>query len=135
MPEPEQLLYAKTHEWVYVETAPDGAKIATLGISAFALKALTDLVYIDLPQAGRELAVGESFGEIESVKAVSDIYSPVEGRIVEVNAAIADHLEQLGNDPYGAGWLVKIRVADESGLKALMDHAAYQRQCEEEGKE
>lgn len=128
---PEKLLYAKTHEWVEVNAAA-GAKIATVGLSAFALAALTDLVYIDLPPVGRKVTAEEPFGEIESVKAVSDLYSPVDGEIVEVNTAVADRLEHLADDPYDSGWLVKIKVADESGLAKLLDHAAYQKQCEEE---
>ena len=131
----EDLLFSKTHEWVRVESDPGGAKIATVGISAFAVEALTDLVYIDLPQAGRQVAAGEPFGEIESVKAVSDLYSPVAGRIVEVNTAIVDHLDRLSADPYQAGWLVKIRLSDEAGLRDLLDPAAYQKQCEEAEKE
>jgi glycine cleavage system H protein len=131
MRQPEKLLYSKTHEWVDVATA-GGAKVATVGLSAFALEALTDLVYIDLPQPGREVTAGEPFGEVESVKAVSDMYSPVDGEVVESNAAIADKLEQLSQDPYEAGWLVKIRISDESGLAMLLDYAAYKKQCEEE---
>ncbi len=132
---PEQLLYAKTHEWVHVETDPSGAKIATVGLSAFALEVLTDLVYIELPEVGREVEAGASFGEIESVKAVSDLFSPVDGEIVEVNPDVADGLERLADDPYEAGWLVKIKITDESGLSALLDYAAYQKQCEEEMEE
>jgi glycine cleavage system H protein len=131
MRQPEKLLYSKTHEWVEVAAA-GGAKVATVGLSAFALQALTDLVYIDLPQPGREVAAGESFGEVESVKAVSDMYSPVDGEVIEANAAIADTLEQLSLDPYETGWLVKIRISDESGLAKLLDYAAYQKQCAEE---
>ena len=90
---PEELLFAKTHEWVHVESA-GGGKIATVGISAFAVEALTDLVYMQLPAVGRKVKAGESFGEIESVKAVSDLYSPVDGEMVEVNTPLA---EQAGN--------------------------------------
>lgn len=129
---PEQLLYAKTHEWVHVETAAGGTKIATVGISAFAAEALKDLVYVDLPEVGRRVEAGATFGEIESVKAVSDLYSPVDGEILEVNTAVADNLDQLSKDPYDQGWLVKIRISDESGLSELMDYAAYQKQCEQE---
>lgn len=132
---PEQLLFNKTHEWIGLQTDPSGAKIATVGISAFALEALTDLVFLDLPQVGQKVKAGEPFGEVESVKAVSDLYSPVDGEVLEVNRAAAEHLEQLGDDPYGAGWLVKIKVTDEAALAALMDYAAYQRQCEQEAKE
>ena len=129
---PEQLLYAKSHEWVCVETDDSGAKIATVGLSAFALEALTDLVFMELPEVGRELDADESFGEVESVKAVSDLVSPVGGEIVEVNADIADDLEKLTEDPYGAGWMIKVKLADESALANLMDYEAYQKQCAEE---
>ena len=129
---PEELLYTKTHEWVALESNDAGGKIATVGISAFALEALTDLVFVDLPQVGRTVSAGEPFGEIESVKAVSDLYSPVDGEIVEVNEALADQLEGLSDDPYTNGWFVKIRVSDETALAGLMDHAAYQKQCEQE---
>jgi glycine cleavage system H protein len=126
------LLYAKTHEWVHVDAA-GGRKIATVGISHFAVEALTDLVYLELPEPGRSVKAGESFGEIESVKAVSDLYSPVSGEIVEVNRALADNLGSLSEDPYGAGWIVKIRVSDENDLQNLLSHKDYQKQCEEEG--
>jgi glycine cleavage system H protein len=129
---PEQLLYAKTHEWVRVETQ-NGEKIATVGISAFAIQALTDLVYMGLPEVGRQVSAGESFGEIESVKAVSDLYSPVDGEIVEVNQKLPDHLDQLSKDPYGDGWVVKVRIANDADLKNLLDYDAYQRQCAEQG--
>lgn len=129
---PEQLLYSKTHEWVRVDTDPSGAKIATVGLSAFALEQLTDLVFVDLPEVGRRVAAGESFGEIESVKAVSDLYSPVDGEVIAVNTELVDKLETLADDPYQAGWFVKIKISDESGLGNLLDFAAYQKQCEEE---
>ena len=129
---PEELLYSKTHEWVAVGTDETGAKVVTVGISAFALEALTDLVFVDLPQVGRNVSAGEPFGEIESVKAVSDLYSPVDGEIVEVNEALADQLEELSDNPYENGWFVRIRIADETALAGLMDYAAYQKQCEQE---
>jgi glycine cleavage system H protein len=128
---PENLLYAKTHEWVALKDA-DGDQIATVGISDFALHQLTDLVYIGLPEVGRQVAAGESFGEIESVKAVSDLYSPVTGQIVAVNEALKDSLETFSQDPYGDGWVVKIRVTDPASLADLLDHAAYRKQCAEE---
>ncbi len=127
----EDLLYAPTHEWVSV-SEEEGAKIATIGISAFAVEALTDLVYLDLPELGKTVQAGESFGEIESVKAVSDLYAPVSGEVIARNEALPDSLEKLNSDPYGDGWIAKIRVSDESTLGKLMDHAAYQQQCEEE---
>ena len=128
---PDKLLFAKTHEWVRVD-AEGGAKVATIGVSAFALEALTDLVYIELPAVGRQLKAGESFGEIESVKAVSDLYSPVSGEVIAVHEGLGDKLETLNADPYGEGWMIKVRLADEAALKNLMDYAAYQKQCAEE---
>ena len=129
---PEKLLFAKTHEWVAVEDGSSGGKLATVGVSAFAVEALTDLVFMQLPNVGRKVKAGESFGEIESVKAVSDLYSPVDGEIVEVNSALANKLETLDSDPYGAGWIAKIKLSDESALKNLLDYTAYQKMCAEE---
>jgi glycine cleavage system H protein len=130
-PRPEQLLFAKTHEWVHVEDEA-GQKTATIGVSAFALEALTDLVYIELPKAGRQLKSGEPFGEIESVKAVSDLYSPVDGEVVAVHEGLGERLEALGADPYGDGWMIKVRLTSDAALGNLLDHAAYQKQCAEE---
>lgn len=129
---PEDLRYTKTHEWVRVEADSAGTKIATVGITAFALEQLSDLVFVDLPEVGRSVSAGGSFGELESVKAVSDLYSPVDGEVVEVNTALANKLDTLADDPYQAGWMVKIRLADESGLANLLDAAAYRKQCEQE---
>lgn len=128
---PEELLYAKTHEWVHVQTTDTGP-VATIGISDFAVQQLTDLVFIDLPEVGRKVTAGQPFGEIESVKAVSDLYSPVTGEIVEVNSALKDSLETFSQDPYGKGWVIKVRVTDPASLEGLMNRAAYQNQCEEE---
>ncbi|MCA9100844.1 MAG: glycine cleavage system protein GcvH [Pirellulales bacterium] len=128
---PDELQFATTHEWVHVDEV-DGGRVATVGISAFAVEALTDLVFIDLPEVGRNLDAGEAFGEIESVKAVSDLYAPAAGEVVEVNSAVVDDLDQLKSDPFGGGWLVKIRLADDADLGHLLDYAAYQKQCAEE---
>ena len=128
---PEQLLYTKTHEWVSVQEGPSGS-IAKVGISAFAVEALTDLVFIELPVVGQKVQAGAPFGEVESVKAVSDLYSPVDGQIVEVNSSVAQNLERLADDPYQAGWFIKIKIGDEAGLAELLDEAAYKKQCEEE---
>ena len=128
---PEDLLFNKTHEWVAV-AHEGGRKVATVGLSAFAVEALTDLVFIELPQVGRQVAADESFCEVESVKAVSDVYAPLAGEVIAVNNKLADDLETLSNDPYGDGWIAKIKVADESNLKNLLDHATYQKQCAEE---
>lgn len=129
---PADLKFNKTHEWVHLEASDDG-KIATIGISQFAIEQLTDLVYIELPEVGRTLAAGESFGEIESVKAVSDLYSPVSGDVLEVNSTLTDNLEVFSEDPYGAGWIMKVKVTDESGIDQLLDEATYAKQCAEEG--
>lgn len=129
---PEQLRFAKTHEWLDIEEQ-GGQKIATIGISAFALEALTDLVFIELPKVGRQLKAGEAFGEIESVKAVSDLYSPVDGDVVAIHEGLGDNLETLNADPYGEGWMIRVKLASDAALSALMDYAAYQQQCAEEG--
>lgn len=114
--------FAKTHEWVRTEA--DGS--ATVGISAYAVAALTDLVFMQLPAVGRKVKAGESIGEIESVKAVSDIYAPVSGEIVAVNAALPGSLETLGSDPYGGGWLVRIRPDAPAEMDGLLDRPAYE---------
>ena len=129
---PEELLYSETHEWVHV-AEQNGRKTATVGISAFAVEQLTDLVYMELPEVGRHVAAGEEFGEVESVKAVSPLYSPVAGDIVEVNKKLPDNLEILGSDPYNAGWIIKLNVTDDSSLERLLNFQAYQKQCAEEG--
>jgi glycine cleavage system H protein len=128
---PEELLYAKTHEWVAV-ASEGGQKVATVGLSKFAVEALTDLVFIELPQVGRQVKAEESFCEVESVKAVSDVYAPVAGEVIAANTSLVDDLETLSKDPFGAGWITKIKIADESNLKNLLDYAAYQKQCAEE---
>ncbi|MHB0955257.1 MAG: glycine cleavage system protein GcvH [Pirellulaceae bacterium] len=126
---PEDLLFAETHEWAFI-SEENGAKVATVGISAFALEQLTDLVYMELPEVGTTVAAGEEFGEVESVKAVSPLYSPVAGEVIAVNTALPDHLEELSASPYQNGWIAKIRISDERSLSKLLDHAAYQKQCE-----
>ncbi len=140
---PETLLYAKTHEWVHLDGQGDN-RVATIGISPFAVEALTDLVYIELPAVGRQLKRGDVFGEVESVKAVSDLYSPVDGEVIEINAMLTTkdpgtgqlldrNLAVLHDDPLGRGWLVKIRLAAGAKVEQLLDYAAYQQQCESEG--
>jgi glycine cleavage system H protein len=125
-------LYAATHEWVHVSEQGD-SKIATIGISAFAVEQLTDLVFMDLPEVGRKISAGEELCEVESVKAVSHVYSPVKGEVIEVNTGLPDQLEILNEDPYQAGWIAKIQLSDDAALAELLDYAAYQKQCEEEG--
>lgn len=128
---PESLLYAKTHEWVSV-AEEGGQKVATMGLTAFAVDALTDLVFIELPKVGRQVQAGESFCEVESVKAVSDVYAPVSGEVIEVNSKLADDLDTLSKDPFAGGWIAKLKVTDDANLKNLLDLAGYQKQCAEE---
>ncbi|MFM8805079.1 MAG: glycine cleavage system protein GcvH [Planctomycetia bacterium] len=116
------LKFAKTHEWV----RPDAGGVVTVGISSYAVEALTDLVFMQLPPVGKRVKAGEPFGEIESVKAVSDLYAPVSGEVVEVNAALPGKLETLGKDPYGEGWVVRIKPDDPAELDKLLDRAAYE---------
>jgi glycine cleavage system H protein len=129
---PQDLLYAESHEWVHV-AEQDGQKVATIGISAFAVEQLNDLVYMDLPEVGKTLEAGDEFGEVESVKAVSPLYSPVAGEVIEVHSDLPENLETLSEDPYEKGWIIKVRVSDDAGLNKLMDHAAYEKQCAAEG--
>jgi glycine cleavage system H protein len=130
---PEQLRFAKTHEWVYLEPSAEAATIATVGISAFAVEALTDLVFMQLPTVGKKVTAGQALGEIESVKAVSDVYSPVTGHVTAVNSDLPNKLETLSADPYGAGWIAKLELDGPAQLGDLVDYATYQKQCAEEG--
>ena len=122
---PEELRYAETHEWVHLI---DG--VATIGISAFAAEQLTDLVFMDLPEVGRTLTAGEEMGEVESVKAVSPVYSPVSGEVIEVNSDLPNNLDQLSENAFQA-WMIKVRVEGDNSLSSLMDHTTYQQQCAE----
>jgi glycine cleavage system H protein len=125
--DPTTLRYTPTHEWVHLE-----GDIATVGISRFAVDQLTDLIVIDLPAVGTKLTAGKGFGEIESVKAVSDLYAPVSGEVVAVNSAVASNVQLLGEDPYEKGWLVKVRVDDPKAISNLLDHEAYERKVAED---
>lgn len=118
---PEGLLYAENHEWVRKED--DGT--LTVGITDFAQDALGDVVFVDLPDVGRELGSGEPFGEIESTKSVSDIYSPTNGEVVSINENLEDTPELVNQDPYGDGWMICIRPTPDASLDHLMDAAAY----------
>ena len=125
---PEELLYCETHEWVSI-TDEGGSKTATVGISKFAVEQLTDLVFMELPEPGTEVAAGDEFGEVESVKAVSSLYAPVAGKILEVNHDLPNNLETLSEDPYDKGWIIRLAVSDDSALSKLLDYQAYQKQC------
>lgn len=120
--------FAKTHEWVEVD-----GNLAVVGISNHAQEKLGDVVYVDLPQVGKVVKKGEAFMSVESVKAASDIYAPVSGKIVEVNEKLSNQPELLNKDAEGEGWLVKIEMSDPAELSDLLDEEAYRRFCEEEG--
>ena len=115
------LKFAKTQEWV----RPESGGVVTVGISSYAVEALTDLVFMQLPAVGRKVKAGESFGEIESVKAVSDLYAPISGEIVEVNSALPGKLETLGKDPYGEGWVARIKPDNPAEMDGLLDRTSY----------
>ena len=116
---PNDRKYAQSHEWCKVEGG-----VATVGITDFAVSHLSDLVFLELPETGSTVTAGESFGEIESVKAVSDLYAPVSGEVVEVNSDLPDSLDTLNADAFEAGWMIKVQVSKES--PGLMDAAAYE---------
>ena len=117
---PDNLKYTRDHEWVGL-----AADVATVGVSHFAQKELGDVVFVELPEVGRRLTQGEEFGTIESVKAVSEVYSPVSGEVIEVNVSLKDHPEQVNHEPYGNGWILRIRIADPKEAAGLMDAASY----------
>lgn len=118
---PADLRYDKEHEWVRVEGG-----VAIIGISDFAQDQLGEVVYVDLPSEGDEIVAGESFGEIESVKSVSELYSPVSGTVAEVNADLDGSPETINSDPYGFGWMIKIDMSDASQLEGLMSADEYE---------
>lgn len=117
---PDNLRYTKEHEWVSVD-----GDTGTVGITFHAQQELGDIVYVDLPKPGTAVEVGKTFGSVESVKAVSDIYSPVTGEVVEANSLLADSPEKLNEDPHGAAWLVKIRLANPAEVSSLLSAADY----------
>ncbi len=125
---PESLQFAKTHEWVAVD-----GDVITVGISDFAVKLLTDIVFLALPAVGKSFKPGESMGEIESVKAVSDVYAPVSGEVIAVNSDLPDQLTLLNDSPFDKAWIVKLRMSDPSQLKNLFSYADYQKHCESGG--
>ena len=122
---PAELKYAKTDEWFSVD-----GNVVTIGITDYAQDQLNDIVYVEFKDPGDSIAAGDSFGEVESVKAASEMYSAVGGEIVEVNAALEDSPEVVNADPFGAGWMVKIRADDLSALDAMMDAASYDAYCD-----
>ena len=125
--DPKTLKYAPTHEWVNLQ-----GDTATVGISRFAVDQLTDLIMIDLPSVGAKVTAGKGFGEVESVKAVSDLYAPVSGEVVEVNSAVAGNVQLLADDPYEKGWLIKVKVDPAAPTTELLDHASYEKKVHDE---
>lgn len=123
---PNDYYYSQDHEWVKVE---DG-QIGVVGITDFAQKQLGDVVYVELPEVGTQLEFHQTLGVVESVKAVSDIYSPLSGEVVEVNQALNDNPELINEDPHGQGWIVKIKIKDESELQKLMSATEYEKYIE-----
>ncbi len=125
---PEDFKFTKTHEYVKVE-----GNRAYIGITNFAQDQLGDIVYVELPEVDSEIEVGDIFATVESVKAVSDCYSPVSGKVVEVNEKTVDEPEILNSDPHGEGWIIVIELSDPSQVDALMDKAAYEKHLAEDG--
>ena len=125
---PLELGYAATHEWA----KQDEEGLIVVGISDHAQDALGDIVYVELPEVGQQIVVGEEAGVVESVKAASDIYAPVSGAVEEINEGLEDSPETVNQDPYGDGWFFKLKVTDERELDDLLDADAYQELCESE---
>jgi glycine cleavage system H protein len=127
---PANYRYTKQHEWVDAK-----GDLATIGITDYAQHELGDVVFVELPKPGVKVASGKSFGTVESVKAVSDIYSPVSGEVVEANGDLQNAPEKINSDPHGAAWLIKVRLASPAELNSLMDAAAYEAFVDTKGKE
>ena len=120
---PKNLRYTKDHEWIKLD-----GNIATIGVTDYAQRELGDIVYVEVETVGKSLKAGDVFGTVEAVKTVSDLFLPVDGTITELNAALANSPESINNDPYGEGWMVKMKVDNPVDVEALMDSAAYEAQ-------
>ena len=118
---PGDLKYTKDHEWAKIE-----GDVATIGITDYAQSELGDIVYIELPEEGLKTSQSDSFGTIEAVKAVSDMFAPLSGEVVEVNTKLADNPEMINEDPYGKGWIIKIKLSDNNEVDGLLDKSAYE---------
>lgn len=131
---PEELRYSKEHEWVLIED-----RMAIVGITDYAQQELGDIVYVELPEVGEKVVKDDPFAAVESVKAVSDVYAPISGSVVEVNDTLPETPETINEDPYGEGWMIKVEISDMDELKELMtaeEYAEYvEKQKEEEGEE
>jgi glycine cleavage system H protein len=126
---PQDLRYSKDHEWIRIQ-----GDRGTVGITDYAQKQLGDVVFVELPAVGRALVAGASFGSVESVKAVSELFSPVSGEVVEVNGALQAKPETINNDPHGAGWMLVLKLKDASEGQSLMDATKYEAHIQGEGK-
>lgn len=120
---PKNLRYTKEHEWIKLD-----GNVATIGITDYAQRELGDIVYVEVETVGKSLKAGDVFGTVEAVKTVSDLFLPVDGTITELNAALANSPESVNSDPYGEGWMVKMKVNNPGDVEALMDSAAYETQ-------
>jgi len=127
---PTQYKYSKEHEWIEVK-----GDVATVGITDYAQSELGDVVFVEVPTAGTKVTAGKTFGSVESVKAVSEIYAPATGEVVEANGALKDKPEAINTDPHGTGWLIKMKLANAAELGSLMDAAAYEAYIAEKKKE
>lgn len=125
---PDDLKYTQSHEWL----RDRGDGVIEIGITDHAQEALGELVYVETSESGREIDAGETCATVESVKSASDVYSPIAGEIVDANDSLADEPDKVNNDPYGEGWLARIRAADDTDLDRFMDAAAYRDYCEED---
>ncbi len=119
---PADLRYTREHEWVRVE-----GEVATIGITEYAQGELGDIVFVELPAVNSTTAQMQSFGTIEAVKTVSDLYAPLSGTVIEVNSKLADHAELINQDPYGEGWIIKLKISDKNEVKNLLSAAGYQK--------
>jgi glycine cleavage system H protein len=129
---PDDLFYTKDHEWARIEDR-DGGKVATIGVTRYAVEQLGDVTQVDLPQEGESVKAAEVFGSVESVKAVSDLFAPVTGKVVKVNSPLADSPEYVNEDPYDEGWMIQVAVTNAKELDGLLDAEAYQAFLREQG--
>jgi glycine cleavage system H protein len=127
---PKEFRYTKEHEWISAK-----GDMATIGITDYAQHELGDVVFVELPTAGTKVSAGKTFGTVESVKAVSEIYAPVSGEVIEANAELPNKPETINSDPHGAGWLIKVKLANPAEVNSLMDATAYEAYIAEKQKE
>jgi glycine cleavage system H protein len=125
---PQDLKYTKDHEWTRID-----GKSVTIGITAYAQESLGDVVYVELPEVGSQIKAGQPFGVVESTKAVSELFAPLSGKVVERNDAVVDSPETVNNEPYAAGWMIRIEAEDEGEFATLLDQAAYAAFVAEQG--